>query len=182
MILPIYLYGQDILRTECELADLEKKEEITQLISDMKETLVKADGCGLAAPQVGVNMRLAIVDGRDLAGTYPYLKDFVRVLINPVIVQESKETCEYSEGCLSVPGIYAEVTRPSSITVEYFDENFEKKSEVFDKFACRMIEHELDHLDGNLFTDHVSPIRKKMITKKLHNISSRKIATHYKSK
>ena len=182
MILPIYLYGQDILRTSCKEADLEKKEEIKELIADMKETLVKADGCGLAAPQVGVDMRLAIVDGRDLADTYPYLKDFTRVMINPVIVEKSEETCEYSEGCLSVPGIYAEVTRPSRITVEYYDENFEKKSEVFDKFACRMIEHELDHLDGNLFTDHVSPIHKKMITKKLHNISSRKIATRYKSK
>ena len=182
MILPIYLYGQEILRTECQEADLTKKEEITELVADMKETLVKADGCGLAAPQVGVNMRLAIVDGRDLADTYPYLKDFVRVMINPVIVEKSAETCTFSEGCLSVPGIYAEVVLPSQITVEYYDENFEKKSEVFDKFACRMIEHELDHLDGNLFTDRVSPIRKKMITKKLHNISTRKIATRYKSK
>ncbi len=182
MILPIYLYGQEILRTECKEADLEKKEELTRLIADMKETLVSADGCGLAAPQVGVDMRLAIVDGRDLTDVYPYLKDFVRVMINPVIVESSADTCTYSEGCLSVPGIYAEVARPSSITVEYYDENFEKKTEVFDKFACRMIEHELDHLDGNLFTDHVSPIRKKMITKKLHNISSRKIATRYRSK
>ncbi len=182
MILPIYLYGQEILRTECKEADLEKKEELTRLIADMKETLVSADGCGLAAPQVGVDMRLAIVDGRDLTDVYPYLKDFVRVMINPVIVESSADTCTYSEGCLSVPGIYAEVARPSSITVEYYDENFEKKTEAFDKFACRMIEHELDHLDGNLFTDHVSPIRKKMITKKLHNISSRKIATRYRSK
>lgn len=182
MILPIYLYGSDALRDENVVADLEQKEYLTELIANMKETLVSADGCGLAAPQVGVNLRVAIVDGRDLADTYSYLKDFVRVMINPVIVEESDETCVYSEGCLSVPGIYAEVIRPSKIRIEYYDENFRKQSEVLDKFACRMVQHELDHLDGNLFVDHVSPIRKKMIARKLQGISKGKVVTRYKSK
>ena len=81
-----------------------------------------ADGCGLAAPQVGVNKRIVIVDGRDLSDTYDYLHDFVRIMINPVVLEESEETCEYSEGCLSVPGVYAEVVRPSKIKVEYYNE------------------------------------------------------------
>ncbi len=182
MILPIYLYGSDVLRHESDEVDLSKREEITKLINDMKETLIHADGCGLAAPQVGINKRLVVVDGRELVETYDYLKDFVRVMINPVIVEESKETSEYSEGCLSVPGIYAEVTRPSKIKVEYYNENFEKITEEFDKFAARMIQHELDHLDGNLFVDRVAPIRKKMLNRKLQSISNRKVETHYKTK
>ena len=95
-----------------------------KLLDDMRETLVDSGGVGLAAPQVGVNLRVVIVDGSDLTDTYDYLKDFRRVMINPVILEESEETCDFSEGCLSVPGIYAEVTRPSKIKVEYYDENF----------------------------------------------------------
>ena len=128
MILPIYLYGADVLRNENKDADLNDKEAILKLLEDMKETLKMADGCGLAAPQVGVNLRIVIVDGRDLSDTYEYLHDFFRVMINPVVVEESEDTCEYSEGCLSVPGVYAEVTRPSKIKVEYYNENFERLS------------------------------------------------------
>lgn len=182
MILPIYLYGSEILRNENAEADLQDREGLTKLISDMKETLQAADGCGLAAPQVGVNQRVVIVDGTDLTDTYDYLKDFRRVMINPVVLEESKETCEFSEGCLSVPGIYAEVTRPSKIKVEYYDENFEKVVEEFDRFACRMVQHELSHLDGNLFVDNVSQIRRKMIARKLQAISKGTVQTRYKSK
>lgn len=182
MILPIYLYGSDKLRNENAEADLQDKEGLTRLVADMKETLKVADGCGLAAPQVGVNLRVVIVDGSDLTETYDYLKDFRRVMINPVVLEESEETCEYSEGCLSVPGIYAEVTRPSKIKVEYYDENFEKVVEEFDRFACRMVQHELSHLDGNLFVDNVSPIRRKMIARKLQAISKGTVQTRYKSK
>ena len=110
MILPIYLYGSEKLRKENLEADLHDKEGLAKLLADMKETLKEADGCGLAAPQVGVNLRVVIVDGTDLSDTYDYLKDFRRVMINPVVLEESEETCEYWEGCLSVPGIYAEVT------------------------------------------------------------------------
>ena len=148
----------------------------------MKETLEGADGCGLAAPQVGVGLRVLIVDGTGLSDTYDYLKDFKRTMINPVVLEESSELREYSEGCLSVPGIYADVKRPARIKVEYYDENLNKVTEELDKFACRMVQHELDHLDGNLFVDRVAPIRRKMIAKKLTNIAKGKVGTHYKTK
>lgn len=170
------------MRENAQEADLSDREKLTQLIADMEETLASADGCGLAAPQVGVPVRVLIVDGRDLTDAYPYLKDFKRVMINPVVVEESRETCDYSEGCLSVPGIYAEVRRPERIRVEYLNGDFEKVSEEFDKFACRMIQHELDHLDGKMFVDRVAPIRRKMISKKLMNISHGKISAHYKTR
>lgn len=182
MILPIYLYGSEVLRNENKDADLNDKEGLAKLISDMRETLKVADGCGLAAPQVGVNLRVVIVDGRELTDTYDYLKDFERVMINPVVLEESEETCEFSEGCLSVPGIYAEVLRPSKIKVEYYDEKLEKVVEEFDRFACRMVQHELSHLEGNLFVDNVSPIRRKMLMRKLQAISKGSVQTRYKSK
>lgn len=182
MILPIYLYGADVLRVVDKEADLSKKDEILHFVEDMKETLASADGCGLAAPQVGVPERILIVDGTGLADTYPYLQDFRRTMINPKVVEESSDKSVYSEGCLSVPGIYADVTRPSSIKVEYYDESFNKVVEVFDKFACRMVQHELDHLDGKLFVDHIAPIRKKMVARKLQNISARKVGTRYRTK
>ena len=182
MILPIYLYGSEVLRRENVDVDLNDKEGTLKLLEDMKETLKNADGCGLAAPQVGVNKNLVIVDGRDLSDSYEYLQDFFRVMINPVVLEESEETCEYSEGCLSVPGIYAEVTRPSRIKVEYYNENLEKVVEEFDRFGCRMVQHELSHLDGNLFVDNVAPIRRKMILRKLQAISKGNVQTRYKSK
>lgn len=182
MILPIYLYGADVLRNENVDVDLNDREGIAKLVEDMKDTLKVADGCGLAAPQVGVNKRLVIVDGRELTETYDYLKDFFRVMINPVILEESEDTCEFSEGCLSVPGIYAEVRRPSRIKVEYYDENLEKVVEEFDRFACRMVQHELSHLEGNLFVDEISPIRRKMIARKLQAIAKGTVQTRYKSK
>ena len=182
MILPIYLYGSEVLRKENAEADLNDKEGLKKLISDMKETLKVADGCGLAAPQVGVNLRVVLVDGTDLSDTYEYLKDFRRTMINPVILEESKETCEYSEGCLSVPGVYAEVTRPSKIKVEYYNEDFEKVVEEFDRFGCRMVQHELSHLEGSLFVDEISPIRRKMMARKLQAISKGSVQTRYKSK
>lgn len=182
MILPIYLYGSEVLRNENKEVDLQDKEGIEKLLTDMKDTLKVADGCGLAAPQVGVNLRVVIVDGRELTDTYDYLKDFFRVMINPVVLEESDETCEFSEGCLSVPGIYAEVVRPSRIKVEYYNENLEKVVEEFDRFACRMVQHELSHLEGNLFVDNISPIRRKMIMRKLQAISKGNVQTRYKSK
>ena len=177
MILPIYLYGQEVLRKADAEADLTKKDEILQLVSDMKETLKVADGCGLAAPQVGGPLRILIVDGTEMTETYPELKDFRRTMINPVVLEESAEKCTYQEGCLSVPGIYADVVRPSKIKVEYYDENFEKQVEVFDRFACRMVQHELAHLDGKLFVDELPPIRKKLISTKLQNIAAGKTRT-----
>lgn len=175
MILPIYLYGSEVLRQKAAPADLSEKEKITKLVSDMEETLAKSEGCGLAAPQVGESVRILIVDGTGMTDVYPYLADFKRVMINPVILEESEKKCEYSEGCLSIPGIYCDVTRPQSMTVEYYNGDFEKVTETFDKFACRMVQHEMSHLDGDLFVDHVAPIRKKIISKKLMNIAKGKV-------
>lgn len=182
MIQPIYLFGSEVLRQKAVEADLSAKDEITNLVTDLKDTLERAEGCGLAAPQIGVSKRVLIVDGREMTDVYPYLKDFFRVMINPVIISESEQQCEFNEGCLSVPGIYGDVRRPESMTVEYYDENLEKKTETFDKFACRMVQHEMSHLDGVLFTDLVPPIRRKMLAKKLMNISRGKVGTHYNSK
>ena len=182
MIRPIYLYGSEVLRRKAALADLNKKEEITSLVADLWDTLAASEGSGLAAPQIGESVRVAVVNGDIMADIYPYLKGFRRTFINPVVLEESATMCEFNEGCLSVPGLYADVRRPESIKVEYYDENLEKKTETFDKFAARMIEHEFSHLDGVLFTDLVAPIRRKMLAKKLTNISHGKIGTQYKSK
>lgn len=182
MIQPIYLYGSEVLRARAQEVASEEKESIRILVNDLKETLKKSEGCGLAAPQIGVSKRVLVVDGNEVSDHYEYLKGFARVMINPVIIEESSQMAEYNEGCLSVPGIYSDVVRPESIKVEYLNENFEKVVETFDKFGCRMIQHEMSHLDGVLFTDLVSPIRKKMIAKKLQNIAHGKISTHYNSK
>ena len=182
MIQPIYLYGSEVLRRKAEPVDLSQKEEILRLVADLKETLAKAEGCGLAAPQIGVSRQVVIVDADGMEETYPYLEGFRRVLINPVVLEESEDECVFNEGCLSIPGIYADVRRPSRMTVEYYDENLEKVTETFDRFGCRMIQHELSHLEGDLFVDHVAPIRKKMITKKLSNIAHGRVGARYNTK
>ena len=182
MVRPIYLYGSEVLRQVAAPADLSDKDYIDSLVTDLKDTLAKAEGCGLAAPQIGESVRVLIVDGREMADVYPYLSDFTRVMINPVVVEESDKKCEYSEGCLSVPGIYCDVVRPESMTVEYYDADLKKVAETFDKFACRMVQHEMSHLDGDLFVDHVAPIRKKIISKKLMGISRGKVSARYLTK
>ncbi len=182
MIQPIYLYGSAVLREVAAEADLNDKEYLNTLVGDLRETLSASEGCGLAAPQIGVSLRVATVDGDVMSDIYPYLKGFRRTFINPVILSESKEECEYNEGCLSVPGIYADVRRPEVIEVEYYDEHFEKKRETFDRFASRMIQHEFSHLDGVLFTDLVPPIRRKMLSRKLGNIARGRVGASYKTK
>ena len=182
MIQPIYLYGSEVLRTRAQEVTSEEKESIKALVNDLKETLRKSEGCGLAAPQIGVSKRVLVVDGNEVAENYEYLKGFSRVMINPVVLEESDKMAEYNEGCLSVPGIYSDVVRPESVKMEYYDENLEKKVEVFDKFACRMILHEFSHLEGVVFTDLIAPIRRKMLAKKLANISRGKVGTAYNSK
>lgn len=182
MIKPIYLYGAEVLRKKAEPLDLTDKEYIDGLVTDLKDTLASSDGVGLAAPQIGVSKRVVIVDGTGMTDVYDYLKDFKRVLINPVILSQGDKLCSYNEGCLSIPGIYADVDRPSTITVEYYNENLEKVTETFDKFACRMVQHELSHLDGIMFVDLVAPIRKKIIARKLRRIEEGKIPTQYPSR
>ena len=182
MIQAIYLYGSEVLRKVAAPADLTDKEALKTLVQDLWDTLDHSEGCGLAAPQIGVSQRVAVVNGDIMADIYPYLKGFRRTFINPVVISESETMCEYNEGCLSIPGIYCDVRRPEALTVEYYDENLEKKTETFDKFAARMIQHEFSHLDGQLFTDIVAPIRRKMLSKKLLGISHGKVSTSYKAK
>lgn len=184
MILPIYIYGSPVLREVAKPVDIEAegKEELTKLLNDMEETMNNADGCGLAAPQVGISKRIVIVDGKDLVERFPELQGFLRKMINPVIVEESEDTSVYCEGCLSIPNVDADIIRPKTITVEYINEKFEQCKETFTDFAARMIQHELDHLDGFVFTDRASQIRKKMIASKLHGIAKGNVRTHYKIK
>ena len=182
MIKPIYLYGSAVLREKAEPADLGRKEDLKQLVTDLWDTLAASEGCGLAAPQIGVSQRVVVVDGDVMADIYDYLKGFKRTFINPVVLDESAEKTTYNEGCLSVPGIYCDVVRPKKIKVEYYDENLEKKVEEFDNFAARMIQHEFSHLEGVLFTDLVAPIRKKLVMKKLQRISSGKVPTRYNTR
>jgi len=182
MIKPIYLYGSAVLREKAAPADLEKKDEIKQLVTDLWDTLAESEGCGLAAPQIGVSQRVVVVDGDVMSDIYDYLKGFKRSFINPVILEESEEKTTYNEGCLSVPGIYCDVVRPKKIKVEYYDADLNKQVEEFDNFAARMIQHEFSHLDGVLFTDLVAPIRKKLVVKKLQRIASGKVPTRYNSK
>ena len=182
MIKPIYLYGAEVLRRTAQPADLTDKAGLAALVQDLKDTLQRADGCGLAAPQIGVSQRVVIVDGDVVSDIYDYLKGFRRTLINPEILEESAEKVTYSEGCLSIPGIYCDILRPKTIKLRYYNEDLQPVEEVFDNFAARMIQHELSHLDGDLFTDHAAPIRKKMISSKLLNITKGKVHPHYNSK
>ncbi|MCR5560782.1 MAG: peptide deformylase [Bacteroidales bacterium] len=182
MIKPIYLYGSEVLRKKAAPADLSKKEELTRLVADLWETLAASEGCGLAAPQIGESVRALVVDGDVMTDIYPYLKGFKRTIINPTVLEASDEKVTYNEGCLSVPGIYCDVVRPKSIKLEYYNEKLEKVTEDFDNFAARMIEHELSHLEGELFTDLVAPIRRKLVAKKLVGIAAGRTHTRYKSK
>ena len=182
MILPIYLYGSQVLRTAAEESALDDREGLKKLISDMVETMHHADGCGLAAPQVGVSRRILVVDGDDLVDRYPELKGFHREMINPTFTFESEETSSYEEGCLSIPNVDAAISRPARIRVRYVNPDFEEVEEDFEGFAARMIQHEMDHLDGILFVDRAAPIRRKMLTGKLMNISKGNVRTRYRVK
>ncbi len=178
MILPIYLYGQPVLRKQAE--DIEPMPELKQFIADMYETLTQAEGCGLAAPQVGKPWRLFVVDGSELAEDYPECKDFKRAFINPELVETSEETGTYSEGCLSLPGISENVVRPQTIKLRYLDEDFNEHEEVFTDFQARIVQHEYDHLEGHVFTDRISPIRKTFVRNKLLSIAKGKVGARYK--
>ena len=182
MILPIYLYGQGILRKPVE-EDLEEGQlDGKNLVADMQETLTAAEGCGLAAPQVGLPLPLFIVDGSELGDEYPDCLDFKQVFINPEVIEESSEKSTYSEGCLSLPGISENVIRPKTITVRYQDVDFKWHEETYTNFKARIVLHELDHLDGHVFTDRISPIRKQFIRSKLSDIAKGKTVARYRYK
>ncbi|MCM1034536.1 MAG: peptide deformylase [Paludibacter sp.] len=181
MILPIYLYGQPVLRRETEEID-NTYPELPQLINDMFETLQQADGCGLAAPQIGRSIRLFIVDGSELAEDYPECKDFKKAFINPEILEESDDTVMFTEGCLSLPGISENVVRPKSIRIRYCDTDFNEHEEWLDGFAARIFQHEYDHLEAHVFTDRISPIRRQFVKTKLSNIAKGKTTARYRTK
>lgn len=181
MILPIYLYGEPVLRRATEEIDKDYP-ELKQLVADMFETLTQADGCGLAAPQIGRSIRLFVVDGTELGEDYPDCKDFKQVFVNPEIIEESEEDAAYSEGCLSLPGISETVIRPKSIVIRYQDADFQEHEETFTGFKARIIEHEYDHLEGHVFTDKISPIRRQFVKSKLQNIAKGKTTARYRTK
>ena len=181
MILPIYLYGQPVLRKPTE--DIAEGEiDLKQLVADMQETLAAAEGCGLAAPQIGKSIRLFIVDGSDIAEDFPECEGLKKTFVNPQIIEESEETVSYSEGCLSLPGIAENVVRPATITIRYQDEDFKEHTETYTGFAARIILHEYDHLEAHVFTDRISPIRKQFVKGKLTNIAKGKVTARYRTK
>ena len=182
MILPIYIYGQPVLRKVTE--------EITpdypglkQLIADMWETLADSEGIGLAAPQVGKDIRLAVIDLDPLSEDMPEYKDFKQVYINPHIVEyDETKTESVEEGCLSLPAIHEKVTRPTRIRVQWMDENFQPHDEWVEGYLTRVMQHEFDHLDGKMFVDRVSPLRKQLIKSKLKALTQGRYRCGYKTK
>ena len=186
MILPIRAYGDPVLKKVAK--DIEPGHPgLQQLIADMFETMYAANGVGLAAPQVGQSIRLFIVDASPFAEDEDgkptedaHLKDFKRVFINPYIVEEEGDEWAFEEGCLSIPNIREDVTRPPRIVLQYQDEKFKEHEEEFDGFAARVIQHEHDHLDGILFTDHLTPLRRTLLKGKLRDLSMGKTEATYK--
>ena len=181
MILPIYLYGQPVLRKVAEDITPEYP-ELKSLIESMFETMHQAEGIGLAAPQIGLAIRLVVVDLDVLSEDYPEFKDFSRVYINAHIVETSDEVDTMEEGCLSLPGIHEKVTRPSRIHVQYLDENFVEHDEWVEGYLARVMQHEFDHLEGKVFSDRISMLRRQMNKTKLGNLAKGKVACGYKTK
>jgi peptide deformylase len=188
MILPIVGYGDPVLRKKGEEISKDYP-DLKKVIADMYETMYNAYGVGLAAPQVGLAIRLFIVDTEPFSDDEDLSKEeqeklskFKRTFINPVIVNEEGEEWGFNEGCLSIPEVREDVYRKEKITIEYFDEDFNKHTEVHDGIIARVIQHEYDHIEGILFTDKISPLKKRLIQKKLQNIMEGKTRPDYKMK
>lgn len=182
MILPIYIYGQPVLRKEAQdiTADYEN---LPELITNMWETLAESGGIGLAAPQIGKAIRVVVIDLDPLADDFPEYKGFKKAYINPHIVEadESKtETLE--EGCLSLPGIHENVTRPTRILVRWVDEIFQPHEEWITGYLARVMQHEFDHLDGVMFVDRIKPLRKQLIRGKLSSLVKGRYRCGYRTK
>ena len=181
MILPVCVYGHPVLRKVSDEID-EDYEGLGKLIEDMWQTMYHTDGIGLAAPQIGRSIRLIVIDATPMAEEFPELANFKRVLINPEIIEFGGDTDSESEGCLSLPGIREEVKRPTKIKIEYENENFEVVEEELEGFAARVVQHEYDHVEGKLFVDHVSPLKKRFLKGKLNAISKGKVDVSYRIK
>ena len=195
MILPIVVYGDPVLRKVG--VEIDKNHEgLEQLIADMFETMYEANGVGLAAPQVGKAIRLFIVDAtpfaeRDedddeesefTAKELELLKDFKKIFINARLLEENGEEWKFNEGCLSIPKLREDVLRKPKIKIEYYDQHFKKHTESYDGIIARVIQHEYDHIQGVLFTDKISPVRRSVIAGKLADISKGKTNPDYKIK
>jgi peptide deformylase len=186
MILPIVAYGDPVLRKKSEEISKDYP-NLQELIANMRETMHNASGVGLAAPQIGKAIRLFVIDASPFGDDddlnkeeNELLKNFNRVFINPKIVQEEGEEWAFNEGCLSIPDIREDVWRQPTITIEYEDELFTKHSEILTGLAARIFQHEYDHIEGILFTDRISSLKKRLLKKKLENISKGKIKADYR--
>lgn len=181
-ILSIVAYGDAVLKkraTDIDPADTHLKE----LIADMFRTMYHAEGVGLAAPQVGLSVRLFVVDTEQLDDEKKSPPKGIRqAFINPTILEEHGTEWKYEEGCLSIPGVRGEVWRKPTLKIKYQDEDFNWKEEVFDGMNARVIQHEYDHIEGILFTDHLKPLKRKMISGKLQKISRGEVSVEYKMK
>lgn len=190
MILPIVAYGDPVLKRKADEVE-QSHPDLQTLIDNMFETMYEASGVGLAAPQIGKSIRLFVIDGSPFADKDEDEEDdplaegidgFKKVFINPQILEENGEEWAFNEGCLSIPKVREDVYRKPKIRVQYFDENWQKHDEVFEGYKARIIQHEYDHIEGILFTDKLSAIRKKLISKKLANISKGLVSVDYKMK
>jgi peptide deformylase len=186
MILPIVAYGDPVLRKVGVEIDADYP-NLKELIANMKETMYNASGVGLAAPQIGKAIRIFIIDASPFAedddlddADRETLKTFNKVFINAKIIKEEGEEWAFNEGCLSIPNVREDVSRKPKITIEYQDEDFNSHQEELEGLAARVFQHEYDHIEGVLFTDKLSTLKKRLIKKKLENISKGKIIADYR--
>lgn len=179
MILPIRAYGDPVLRKICQTISPDYP-GLDQLISDMYETMYESNGVGLAAPQVGRDIRLFIIDTN--AFSDKKIKGVKKTFINAQLVEETGNPWDFEEGCLSIPRIRENIKRKSDLIIKYQDESFVWHQESFDDMAARVIQHEYDHIEGVLFVDHLSPLKKQLLKGKLQNISKGKVDVDYKMK
>ena len=188
MIYPIVAYGDPVLRKVT--IDIDESVDVKQLSEDMFETMYNAKGVGLAGPQVGINLRIFVVDGRPFnegedmeeRDKDPSLIDFKQVFINADILDEKGKEWAFEEGCLSIPDIREDVYRPEFVTINFFDENWVEHTKTYEGLAARIIQHEYDHIDGILFTDHLNPVKKRMLKNKLAKITKGIVDVDYKMK
>jgi peptide deformylase len=189
MILPIVAYGDPVLKKIAAEID-QSYPDLHQLVQNMFETMYKAKGVGLAAPQIGISIRLFIVDGSPFAEEEDGERDpkaegilnFKKTFINPIIASETGDEWAFNEGCLSIPKIREDVYRQETIQLSYYDENWEFHEDTFSGYAARIIQHEYDHIEGVLFTDHLSVLKRKLLQKRLTNISKGIVDIDYKMK
>jgi len=181
MILPVYVYGNPVLRQKAKEIDKNYK-DLDIVIQNMFETMVKAEGVGFAAPQMGISIRIIVIDANVMSEEDKTLKGFKKCFINPKIIEETGDDWVYNEGCLSLPTLREDVKRKPKIHIQYYDENFILNDEWFDGIKARIFQHEYDHLEGIVFTDRLSAFKRRLIKGKLNDIMKGNIEKKYKMK